>query len=412
MNKEPISVDEAQEILEALNISLPAEVAPLAAARGRVLAADLFSPLDLPRFAQSGMDGYAFRFADLESGGHEKGGLEKGDKEKGNLLLSGLQAAGGELPPALLPGRAMRIFTGAALPAGADTVVMQEKAQVQGDRLQVLDPGISAGAHVRAAGSDCREGALLLRRGTALHPAALALLAGAGLTTALVSALPRVAVIVTGNELQQPGLALQGTQVYESNSFSLVAALQQAGITEVEVERVRDDQAAITGAIGRHLRQADLLLLTGGVSVGDFDFVVPAALNAGVQPLFHKVWQRPGKPLFAGRTEKKLVFGLPGNPGSVMTCFYQWVRPALLRMMGAGEQRVFVDTLLSRDYHKPAHLTCFVKGILADGKVEPLDGQESYRMSSFALANALIRLDAGKSAYLAGDTVKVQLIPV
>jgi len=392
-----ISVQDAKQIIDQQIQALPTKVMPLAMAAGYTLAEDSYAKQDIPAFEQSSMDGYAIRFEDVE----------------GPLTIHGEMQAGATVHATLLPGHASRIFTGAPLPLGSDTVVMQEKVTITDGQLNITDLNLNKGNNVRHTGAEAAAGALAIPKGTRLTPAALGFLAGIGETEVTVYRAPTVAIIVTGKELQQPGSALSFGQVYESNSFALTAALKQVQVNQINFYSADDVLEELTAVLREALDNNDLVLLTGGVSVGDYDFVLRAAQNCGVAQLFHKVKQKPGKPLYFGKKGGKIVFGLPGNPSSVLSCFYQYVLPAIGKMEGrpfTGLKAVHAS--LTHDFYtKTAGLTHFLKAHFEDGKVTPLNAQESFRMSSFAQANCMIELEEEQTVYTAGTTVKVYLIP-
>lgn len=396
MNSEPISVLEAKQLLENRIRLMPVVLRNLSDLNGHYLAENIPAISPIPAFDQSNRDGYAVRHADIHNG---------------PLKIVGSSAAGEDRQLTLLPQTAMRIFTGAPLPVGADTVLMQEYVTVEGLLLTYNKEPPPKGEHVRKQGVECLPGELILANGMKMNPAAIGLLAAAGIDQIKVFRKPKVSLLITGNELQTPGHPLQFGQVYDANAPALLAALQQSGISNLTLQHLPDDVKAISQAIADVIDSSDCILLTGGVSVGDYDFVVAATIAAGADPIFHKVLQRPGKPLFAAARNNCLVFGLPGNPGSVLTCFYQYVYPALLKMMGSKELPLWIDTRLAVAYQKPMSLTCFVRGFYNGKTVLPLDGQESFRLRSFAAANALIQLEAGKSTYLSGEAVRIQLLP-
>ncbi len=391
-----ISVNEAKEIINSSISVLPSIKLSLLEASGYVLAEDVFSTTDIPAFNQSSVDGYTFSFAALESYKRLdlKGEIAAGEKE--NFVLS--------------PKQAMRIFTGAAIPANADTVVMQEKTTIENGQLVIEDEQLQQGSNFRPKGTDIKEGALALTKDIFLSPAAIGFLAGIGIKEVSVYKRPSISIIVTGNELQQPGTPLQFGQVYESNSFMLKAALQQLHLNDVDVFWVDDTLQHLSKKLNEALIRSDIVLLTGGVSVGDYDFVLNAATNCDVEKLFHKVKQRPGKPLLFGKKENKLVFGLPGNPSSVLTCFYVYVIPALEVMTHQKNIIEVIHAPLKRPYKKITGLTFFLKGFY-DGKASPLDAQESYRLSSYAKANCLIRLEENMEKYNEDDIVEIHLLP-
>lgn len=390
-----ISVNEAKDIITESVKRLPSQRLPLTRALGLVLGEDVYALTDIPNFRQSSMDGYAIRF------------------EPGRTVftLAGEMAAGSTAALDIGPAEAVRIFTGAPLPAGADTVVMQEKVTFEGDRVMVEDGAMHAFQHVREKGAEIKRGALAMQAGTLLSPAAIGFLAGIGIPELQVIPAPKVSIILTGNELQEPGKPLAFGQVYEANSVMLSAALRQLGVEDVSVLRAVDDLKVLQNVLSQALLEADLVLLTGGVSVGDYDFVVAAAKNCGVKQAFHKIRQKPGKPLFFGSKYQKIVFGLPGNPSSVLSCFYQYVLPAVGRMMGKNLRLQVTQGILTHDYAKVSGLTHFLKASFNNGNVTPLHAQESFRLHSFAEADCLIVLDEAKGNYQAGEQVEVHLLP-
>lgn len=392
-----ITVAAAKILLGQHTTPMPAKPLPLRDAAGLVLAADIFAPQDIPAFRQSAMDGYAFAFNNWSGQ---------------PLPITATIPAGHTTPTTLAAGKAARIFTGAPMPDDADTVVIQEKTEVTAATLHIQDAIIKAGANVRPIGSEARKGALALVAGTRLTPASIGFLATLGLEEVPVHTRPRIQVIVTGNELQTPGHPLEHGQVYEANSYTLCAALAQLQLHNIPVHHAPDHAQQLQAIIAKALDATDLLLLTGGVSVGDYDYVAQALADCGVETLFHKVAQKPGKPLFAGRLKDKLVFGLPGNPSSVLTCFYEYVLPVIEQKMGIPHSSVQAQTLVLRNaYQKAAGLTHFLKGQCDAGGVTLLTGQESYKLHSFAVANCLVQLDADQTSFAAGDPVIIHRLP-
>lgn len=389
-----ISVEEAKKLVGKHVLPLKPILKPLDDSSEHILAQDVFGPYDIPAFRQSSMDGYAISFDDK-------------DRE---LDLAGEMAAGTVNQLILKNGEAIRIFTGAPLPEGADTVVMQERIIRKGNKISFADDKLVPGANVRQVGAEIRAGEKAMQRGDLLTPAALAFLAGIGISEVKVYPMPKVAIILTGNELQQPGRSLNFGQVYESNSYSLSAALKKEGIFDIEVLKAEDTLEKLTEVLKLALESKDIVLLTGGVSVGDYDFVLQAAANCGVKQIFHKVKQKPGKPLFFGKQNDKVIFGLPGNPSSVLNCYYNYVVPAIKMLSNKQNSVMEIMAELTHDYKKPAGLTHFLKGNYKTGKATPLGAQESYRLSSFAQANCLIQLNEGQENFNAGETVNVILI--
>ena len=391
-----ISVNEAKELIQLHCKVLPLKIMRLCDAQGLKLAEDIFASNNFPPFEQSAMDGYAFLF----------------DEWKNQpLTIIGEMQAGSQLEFSISKNEAVRIFTGAPIPTGADTVVMQEKVLVSDDKLTIHDDVLTKGKNVRPQGSEIRKGELGLPAGTNLTAGAIGFIAGLGIPEMLAIPKPRVSIIVTGKELQKPGIALQAGQVYESNSFALAAALGDLGINDVTINYVDDDLDSLQEIIKNTLQAADLILLTGGVSVGDYDFVTRALANNDVETIFHKVKQKPGKPLYLGKKKDTIIFGLPGNPSSVLTCFYEYVTLAIEKMMDVKKPFLQIDQMpVNAGYQKNAGITHFLKGNHNNGIVEILGAQESYKMNSFALANCLVVVGESETEINKGDLVEVHLL--
>jgi molybdopterin molybdotransferase len=391
-----ISVDEAKNIIQQNTRVLPAVSLQLADAVDYVLAEDVYSAIDFPPFNQSNVDGYAIAFQDV----------------KENLLISDMIPAGHREPLSLQAGHAARIFTGAPVPGNADTVVMQENVEVLHDRLAIQDAQLRQGLNFRPAGTDIKCGGLALKKNDYLSPGAIGFLAALGISKVNVYKKPSISIIITGNELQQPGKELIYGQVYESNSFMLKAALLHLHFTDLHILYADDNLERLTLTLDSALHTSDVVMLCGGISVGDYDFVLQSANDCGVQKLFHKVKQRPGKPLYFGKRADKLVFGLPGNPSSVLTCFYEYVVEALAILSNKKSPVQIIQATLENDCRKTAGLTTFLKGLVGHGVVTALSAQESYRLSSYATANCLIRLEENETEYKEGSLVEVHVLPV
>jgi molybdopterin molybdotransferase len=390
-----ISVKEAKAIILGTVPCLPPVTQPLMAVRGLVLAADVLAAVDIPNFRQSSMDGYALSY----SNNYE------------SFKIIGEMAAGTDKQLIVLPGQATRIFTGAPLPLGADTVVMQEKVVLEHGSLLIKDPNLEAGQNVREQGAEIKGGMLAMKEGMVLTPAALGFLAGIGIAEASVIPRPLVSIILTGNELQQPGKDLGFGQVYEANGTMLTAVLKQAGVEDVVIYKAADDLGSLCEVLDEALQRSDLVLLTGGVSVGDYDFVVEATRHCQIKQHFHKVKQKPGKPLYFGTKYNKVVFGLPGNPSSVLSCFYNYVLLAVGKLMNKELALKTMTASLSEGYKKASGLTHFLKGKYNGALATPLIGQESFKLHSFSQAGCLIELEELKADYAAGDQVSIHIIP-
>jgi molybdopterin molybdotransferase len=260
--------------------------------------------------------------------------------------------------------------------------------------------------NLRRAGSQCEQGQLILPEGTRITPGTIGLLASLGIEEVSVFAAPQVSIILTGDEVVELGQALQPGQIYNANGPALLGYLSQLGISDAKVYKVKDDSTEVIRVIGEALTSADVLLLTGGISVGDFDFVKEGLAENGVETLFYKVKQKPGKPLLAGVKGSKLVFALPGNPASVLTCFMQYVKPSLGQWMGnpaAWEQARSYP--LATNWEKQVKLTVFLKARLVAGEVEVLPGQESFNLLSFGSADGLIEINEDQQSLKEGTLV-------
>lgn len=393
-----ISVSQAQEaIITAITTGNEATVS-LTGALGCVAAEDMYCPMDAPPFNQSGVDGYAFRLDNY--------------KEDHRIHITGESSAGKSYLKELEPNQAVRIFTGAEVPVGADTIVMQEKTDVHTDLLIIHDEKIAYGANVRERGSHCKKGDLALMRGNVINAGTIGFLASIGIPEVKVFFKPSIAIIITGSELKQPGEVLGSGQVYESNSACLCAALQGMGINDVKVFYAADDESVTRAVFREALATADIVLFTGGISVGDYDYVGKVLREEYVSEIFYKVKQRPGKPLFFGKKDGHTIFGLPGNPASVLTCFYEYVYPAIRTTMGYTNP--FLQSIrvpLKHQVNTIKGLTFFLKANTDYRTVTPLDGQPSYMMRSFASANCFIVVPEDVEQIDVGRLVDVNLLP-
>lgn len=313
---------QAEALIEQHLACLPIESLPLTQAAGAVLRENIYAERDQPPFDRVAMDGIALSASAAAGNG-------------GRLRVASSQAAG-DPPHILLDGEScIEIMTGAMLPRGCDAVVPVEQVQRTGDIAEIGRAGVKPWQNVHRRGSDCPQGALLLAAGTRLSAPEVAIAAGAGMARVRVSAQPMIVVISTGNELVEPGDLIQPHQVRRSNVYGITAALRQHGFTRVADDHVRDDEAQLTERLGFHLRTHDVLILSGGVSMGRLDLVPKVLERLGVNLVFHHVAQRPGKPMWFGVSQSgSAVFALPGNPVSTLVCLSRYVLPALRAAMG------------------------------------------------------------------------------
>ena len=393
-----ISVDEAKQYIQQYTQTGPTVVVDLYEACGYAIAKDVFSPVDFPSFRQSAMDGYAFR-------------LDDADGDAVFVVEREIQAGTIDEISSIKKGEAIRIFTGAKVPDDADTIVIQEHVEINGNNIRITNIELTKGSNIRPVASQTRQGDCILKKGTLITPGAAGLLASVGISIIDVVAKPRCTILNTGRELVKPGNDVQQGQIYESNSYALVAALKKLQLDVCEIMWVDDDEQQTIAAIQTALEKTDVLLITGGVSVGDYDFVESALAKNGVAKIFHKVKQKPGKPLYFGIKENSIIFGLPGNPGSVLTCFYEYVVPCLQLKMGIAKHGLLTLQLpLSHDISKKAGLTHFLKGTITSTGVAVLNHQESYKMNAFADADCLIVVDEQMTNMQQGDLVNVHIL--
>ena len=388
-----ISIDEARRLVLERVERLPAESIRLEAAQGRVLVDDAPATVDLPPFDSSAMDGFALRSADTP----------------GRLPVVHRVAAGAPAPRALEANEAMGIATGGLVPAGADAVIPLEYV-VESDNTIEIEQTVERGANVRPAGGDSAAGETVVEAGTRLEARHLAALAAAGVPELRVARRPRAAVVVTGSELRPPGEPLDAGQIYEANGILLEAQLLSAG---AEVERARavvDEEAAQREALAHGL-EADVLVTSGGVSVGPHDLVRAILGELGFEEVFWGVAVKPGKPISFGVAGRRLVFGLPGNPVSVLVGFELFVRPALLALQGCADpgpqfERGVLGSRLTRNPARDELVRARVRRP-SDGPVlEPLPGRESHMIARAAAADALVLIPRGNGDLSAGEAVE------
>jgi len=386
-----VTIEEALRIIEDQKIELKSESKPLEEAHGYALSTNTTAPFDVPEFDNSAMDGYALC------------GLYQ------EYQLVGEVAAGDSKSISLNDGEAVRIFTGAKVPENTTAVMMQEKTSVT-DSTLFLDEMPKVGQNIRKKGGQLAEGQTVFEKGHMLNPPSLALMGSLGLSQFTVFSKPRINIITTGNELVKPGESKTEGQIYESNSYAIAGALQQFGFQHHQKTQIKDDFEATKAGIKTALESCDVLIISGGISVGDYDFVKQSLEKNGVKELFYKVFQKPGKPLYFGRKENQFVFALPGNPASSLTCFYVYVLPLLHRL--SGYEKVGLTTYrfpIQHDFENRFGRPTFLKAAVLDGTVQILDGQGSSMIQSMAQGNALAFVDDGE-ALKKGDLVQCKLV--
>ncbi len=392
-----ITVEEAKELVDQNIQILGTEIVSISGSLGRVLASDVFSKIDIPGYPQSAMDGYAV---------NSVGDIVKGDSFK---VVAEVQA-GDTNTYEIQPGEATRIFTGAPMPNGGNTIVIQEIVSVEEDVITVAK-AVTFGANLREQGEQIMTGDTGLQSGTLITPAGIGFLAMMGYDTVKVYRQPIIHVVVTGNELIQPGIALKHGQIYESNSATLVSAFEQYGYKVAKVHFVKDTYDYTQEALRIALEKADVVITSGGISVGDYDFVGAAFRDLCVDEIFYKVKQKPGKPLFFAKKDDTAVFALPGNPASALTGFYQYVLPSINKMSGLGFEGLKTAQLpLIGGYSKKGTRGQFLKGFVTPEGVEILEGQSSAMMHTYAITNALIYIPWDKEETADMEEVCVYLM--
>jgi len=380
------------KILETVR-PLPPRKMSILNALDHFAAEDYFARLPLPNFDNSAMDGYAVIASDCKSGKR--------------LRVVGEQPAGVDRRLRVSNGGTVRIFTGAPMPAGADAVVMQEDVTRDGDQI-VVNVDVDPGEFVRKKGCDLSQGQKIVAKGERIRATRLALLASQGFAEVLVDGDVRAAIISTGDELATPGKKLQPGQIYDSNSLLLQALLKRCGAVVASAENCSDDADSLRTAI-QSAAKNEILIVSGGVSVGEHDLVQPTLRALGAKIDIWRVAIKPGKPFLFGQLGRCFVFGLPGNPVSAFVTFLQFVRPAILKMMGASDLDLRkLPAKLTVDLTNDSERAHYVRGKFENGNFAPIGRQESHALFGLSQSNALLRVETGESLK-AGETVQVQV---
>ena len=397
-----ISVAQAKEKILS-NIDCLATVdLDLSDAQGFALAEEIKAPFALPSFRQSAMDGFAVNM----------------DRDLSTFKCIGEIAAGSSKTYVLKKGEGVRIFTGAAVPDSANAVVMQEWVEVKEDSGQVLcsvqtDRKVNEGDHIRPIGEQLKSGDSVASKNTLVNGGLAALLQSFGVQQVKVFRKPKIAIVVTGDELVEPGNTLEQGQIYESNSVSLGMTLEEKGFAVTHKISVKDNYDELLRILAHSLDEHDLLIVSGGISVGKYDLVGKALKELKVKEVFYKVKQKPGKPLYYGRRDQTLVFALPGNPAASLTCLYEYVLPAIKKQSGYVQYLPLSLLLpLKHVFVNKGDRAKFLKATISNSTVEILDGQASSMLHSFALANGLVFLpeEIGNQTLEAGTMVETHLL--
>ncbi|UHG92441.1 molybdopterin molybdotransferase MoeA [Spirosoma oryzicola] len=392
-----LSVSDAFAITQQHSLSLPVETVPLTEATGRVLRAAVHADRDFPPFDRVAMDGIGIQFAAYASG-------------QRTFAVQGRQFAGQPQQTLTDATACLEVMTGAMLPAGVDTVIRYEDVTLTDDQATITIDAIEQGQHIHPRATDRRAGDELLAVGTLLGPSAIAVAASVGRATLSVTALPRVALISTGDELVDVDETPLPYQIRRSNTYMLRASLQALGITAT-LHHIVDDETVLKNQLERLLAENDVLILSGGVSAGKADFVPDVLTRLGVQKRFHKIEQRPGKPIWFGTTADKTVFGLPGNPVSTVLCCYRYVLPYLRSSLGLPASPARYAQLAKSITFKPS-ITYFLPVRLTsepDGRTvaHPLPGSGSADFANLLDADAFMELPADLSEFGAGEAFPV-----
>ena len=382
---------------------MPAEAVPLREALGRVLAEDVVSHDDVPGFDNSAMDGFAVRASDTATAT---------EAAPATLTVIGESRAGAPYAGHLQGGQAVRISTGAMVPAGSDAVLRVEDADESAGTVSTTRP-LAPGLEIRRAAEDIAAGAVVLFAGTRIGAAELGVAASTGAAQLSCARPPHVAIVVTGDELVEPGTPLRPGAIRNTNGYAIPAQVADAGGRVVSVETVGDDYAETVETLRRALT-AEVVVTTGGVSVGAHDHVKPALAALGVEEVFWGVALRPGHPTWFGTTGPALVFGLPGNPVSAMVTFHLFVRPALARMLGKQTADRRTTATIDADYPKRpgrAHVVrCTLSASPGGWHVRPTKEQGSHVLTSMLNAEALAYLEVDRGDVAAGESVEIEIL--
>ncbi len=387
-----ISVLDALNIIKNSQIKTKIVEVNVIDALNYFLAENIYASINMPPFSQSAMDGYALC----------------GDENQYKVI--GEIKAGDTHQFKLKQGEAYRIFTGAMIPENTTSIAKQEIVDVRNNLVKLTEI-VKPGTSIRKEGEELKKGDIVLKQGSKLSPAAIGLISGLGISKVKVYEQPKVALIVTGNELTRIGNTLLPGKIYESNSFTIKSALLNLGI-KCELHFVKDTFESTRTVIANALETKNVVIITGGISVGDYDFVGKALNDLQVKQQFYKVKQKPGKPLFYGEKNKTKVFGLPGNPAAALTSFYVYIVPAINTMMGSSSPELLnVKVKLAHNYTKKGDRAHFLKAQVKGNEVTVNQGQSSAMLSSFANANCFLFIDETQTEIKKGTLLNVLMLP-
>ncbi|WP_179336666.1 molybdopterin molybdotransferase MoeA [Winogradskyella ludwigii] len=391
-----ISIKDAiQQVKDNCKPLLKEVIKPIEKSGNYHLFKDIHSPINMPPFRQSAMDGYALNLHD--------------NKE---YVLIGEIKAGDSDKPVLKPGEAVRIFTGSPVPDTANAVIMQEKV-IQKNNVISCEGAIVLNQNIRPLGEQVMKGNLALVKGTKLTPAAIGYLTALGITEVSVFKKPSIALVTTGNELIEAGQPLSYGKIYESNSKMLQNALYNLKFYNVTLHKIEDDYNKTYSELKTVISEKDVVIISGGISVGDYDFVGKALNALEVETLFYKVKQKPGKPLFFGKKDQATIFALPGNPAAALTCFYVYVYIALQKLMDRETLELPRITAKSNsEFNKKGDRPQFLKALYKNDNVSILEGQSSAMLQTFALSNAFVFMPSETTKINSNDDVEVILLPI
>lgn len=391
-----VSVSQAKKIIKSqIHFTSKIEL-PLLESLGFYTSEPIKATMNVPSFDNSAMDGYGFRFSDISN--------------FSKLKLNGVVPAGCILNEIELEeGQAIRIFTGAKIPKDVDTVVPQEQVQIFKDKIRFDYTNIRKGDNVRLEASQTQKGAIIIEENTLINHSVIGFLAGFGIEKVSVFNRLKIGLLYTGNELVEIGNPLSQGEIYNTNKYTLSAALSEMKHQFLFTCHVNDTYQDTLNQIKNALKDVDVLMITGGISVGDYDFVKSALEELQVQELFYKIDQKPGKPMYFGKKDNTFIFALPGNPASVFSCYHQYVKPFLKGCFGRKKFEDEMDFAISSSQVKKKKLsqTQFLKAHYWQGKVYILDGQESYKMNFATQTNCLVEFPEDKTEIKVGDKVKI-----